>query len=251
MFLSGTFSGAATKWAIVEKEAYAIVETCRRAEYLLHCPGGFNLYTDHQNLRYIFNPHSIIASVPKYTAAKLQRWDVLIMAYHYKIHDISGVENIWVDLLSRWGSPVQTVCAIYEEPRPLSPSLDSNYVWPTMSTIVKAQQAANIKFGQQLDGVYRTESGRIWIPDEASELQVRLCVVAHFGTSGHRRVDVTTQNAAELYTWTTLKQDVHLFVKQCLHCSATDGTLLHVLGKHYMVRNRMIYYTGTMYLWGI
>nr|CCA21784.1 chromodomain protein putative [Albugo laibachii Nc14] len=136
------------------------------------------------------------------------------MAYHYKIHDISGVENIWVDLLSRWGSPVQTVCAIYEEPRPLSPSLDSNYVWPTMSTIVKAQQAANIKFGQQLDGVYRTESGKIWITDEASELQVRLWVVAHFGIGGHRGVD-----------------DVHLFVKQCLHCSATDGTVLRVLGE--------------------
>ena len=51
MFLSGSFSGAAVHWAIVEKEAFAIVETCR--------PGGFFLYTDHRNLQYIFDPHSV------------------------------------------------------------------------------------------------------------------------------------------------------------------------------------------------
>ncbi|GMF09610.1 unnamed protein product [Phytophthora lilii] len=33
MMLSGLFSGAAKRWTIVEKEAYAIVETCRRADF--------------------------------------------------------------------------------------------------------------------------------------------------------------------------------------------------------------------------
>ncbi|GMF27035.1 unnamed protein product [Phytophthora fragariaefolia] len=33
MMRSGTFSGGAKHWAIVEKEAYAIVETCKRADY--------------------------------------------------------------------------------------------------------------------------------------------------------------------------------------------------------------------------
>jgi hypothetical protein len=57
----------------VEKEAYAIVETLRRGDYLLHRPGGFNLYTDRTNLKYIFNPVSINAVVLKYTAGKLDR----------------------------------------------------------------------------------------------------------------------------------------------------------------------------------
>lgn len=48
MFLSGTFSGAAKKWAIVEKEAFALVETCKRADYLLHSGSGFQLFTDHR-----------------------------------------------------------------------------------------------------------------------------------------------------------------------------------------------------------
>ncbi|OWZ12885.1 hypothetical protein PHMEG_00013885 [Phytophthora megakarya] len=36
LMLSGTFSGSARRWAIVENEVYAIIETCRRADYLLH-----------------------------------------------------------------------------------------------------------------------------------------------------------------------------------------------------------------------
>ncbi|KAF0701575.1 Aste57867_7992 [Aphanomyces stellatus] len=90
MFLSGTFTGAAGRWAIVEKEAYAIVETLVRADYLLHPAAGFNLYTDHRNLKFIFSPTAVVASVPKYTAQKLERWALLLMGYSYVIHDIPG-----------------------------------------------------------------------------------------------------------------------------------------------------------------
>ena len=36
MVLSGSFSGAASRWAIVEKEAFVIVEAFNRTDYLLH-----------------------------------------------------------------------------------------------------------------------------------------------------------------------------------------------------------------------
>jgi hypothetical protein len=40
-------------------KAYAIVETCKRLEYLLLRERGFHLFTDHRNLQYIFNPTSV------------------------------------------------------------------------------------------------------------------------------------------------------------------------------------------------
>ena len=98
MFVSGTFSGAASLWVIVEKEAYVIVETLRRGDYLLHRPGGFDLYTDHANSKLIFNPASINAAVPKYTAAKLDRWALVLMGYDYRIRDIAWDDNVWADL---------------------------------------------------------------------------------------------------------------------------------------------------------
>jgi RNase H-like domain found in reverse transcriptase len=45
-FLSGSFKNAASRWPIVEKEAFAIVETVCRMEYLLMRPGGFHLFTE-------------------------------------------------------------------------------------------------------------------------------------------------------------------------------------------------------------
>jgi hypothetical protein len=80
------------------------METFRRADYLLHRPTGFDLFTDRANLKYIFNPASLRAAVPKYTAAKLDLWALLLMCYEYRIIDITGEAKVWADLLSRWGS---------------------------------------------------------------------------------------------------------------------------------------------------
>ncbi|GMF45200.1 unnamed protein product [Phytophthora fragariaefolia] len=89
IMLSGSFSGAARRWAIVEKEAYAIVETCKRADYLVQRPDGFLLFTDHRNLWLIFAPTTVMASVPKYTADKLHRWAMILMGFRYEILDIA------------------------------------------------------------------------------------------------------------------------------------------------------------------
>ncbi len=98
MFLSGTFTGVAERWAIIEKEAFTLVETVKRADYK---PGAFHLFTDHKNLRYIFNPDSVVSEVPKYTADKLQRWSLLLMGNGYIIVHLPGEKNVWTDLLSR------------------------------------------------------------------------------------------------------------------------------------------------------
>ncbi|KAG3098431.1 hypothetical protein PI125_g15326 [Phytophthora idaei] len=188
LMLSGTFSGSAKRWAIVEKEAYAIIETCRRTDYLLHRPDGFALFTAHRNLWYIFDPYSVSKSVPRYTADKLHRWSMLLMAYKYDIHDISGEENVWADLLSRWGSSFKTVCAIRQVDLPLSPQLDDSFIWPTQLDIAAAQDAApspNDLVRSSSDALWIDGKARVWIPDDAVELLVRICVVGHFGVAGH------------------------------------------------------------------
>ncbi|ETN16098.1 hypothetical protein PPTG_21866 [Phytophthora nicotianae INRA-310] len=181
MMLGGSFSGSAKRWAIVEKEAYAIIETCRRADYLLHRPDGFALFTDHRNLRYIFDPHSVSGAVPK-----------------YEIHDIAGDDNVWADLLSRWGSSFKTVCAIRHVPLPLSPQLDVAFVWPTGKEISEAQGAgtppANVILCDS-GSLWKDEQGRIWIPDEATTQQVRVY----------------------------MDRAIEFFVQRCLHYASTLG----------------------------
>ncbi|KAH9152761.1 hypothetical protein AeRB84_004872 [Aphanomyces euteiches] len=101
-FLSGSFKGASLRWSTTEKEGFAIVQSCKRLDYLLQRPGGFTIYTDHRNLRYIYGTEPDM-KVPRYLADKLARWAMLLSCFNYKIRHVSGDDNVWGDLLSRWG----------------------------------------------------------------------------------------------------------------------------------------------------
>ncbi|KAF0756866.1 hypothetical protein AaE_004463, partial [Aphanomyces astaci] len=98
-FLSGSFRGASGRWPIVEKEAFAVVESCKRLEYLLIRPGGFRLFTDHRNLVYMFNPLGSNSNMAKYQAHKLQRWALTMATFPYVVECVAGEENLWADRL--------------------------------------------------------------------------------------------------------------------------------------------------------
>ncbi|KAH9120903.1 hypothetical protein AeMF1_007124 [Aphanomyces euteiches] len=71
------------------------------------------------------------------------------------------------------------------------------------------------------------DQGRIWVPDDAVDLQQRLCVIAHQGAAGHRRVAATVKSVSDMFWWATLAQDVETFVKACLHCMQVDRDVVH------------------------
>lgn len=63
------------------------------------------------------------------------------MAYEYDICDIAGDENVWADLLSRWGSTLLKICAIHLVPYEYSPTLNDDFQWPSMTEILQCQQS--------------------------------------------------------------------------------------------------------------
>lgn len=46
--------------------------------------------------------------IAKHAANRIERWAMLISEFRYEIVHIVGDENIWADLLSRWGSATPT-----------------------------------------------------------------------------------------------------------------------------------------------
>jgi hypothetical protein len=104
-FLSGRFTGASTRWPILEKEAFTIITSCDRMDWLLHCPSGFSLFTDHNNLIYVFNLHRLTPGISSHTASKLTRWALSLSAFRYTIEHVPGSENILSDLLTCWAAP--------------------------------------------------------------------------------------------------------------------------------------------------
>lgn len=86
-----------------------------------------------------------------------------------------------------------------------------------MSTVREEQDRATkpdgLRAPRRSGDFWRTADNKIWIPNDAGDLQLRLCVVAHFGVGGHRSISATTDTLRQRYAWTGLEADVSLFVK--------------------------------------
>ncbi|ETV76868.1 hypothetical protein H257_09305 [Aphanomyces astaci] len=177
MFLSGTFSGAAQGWTIVEKGAFSIVECLKRTDYLLHKPGGFALFTDHANLKFIFNPASVNSAIPWYTAAKRDRWALMVMGYDYTIYDIAEDGNVWADLFSGWGATSHLICPIVHVPMKISPLQNGDFIWPTMAEIGDAQFSA-VELEEHRDDF--SQFKWLWETDVANAQELARCLLEWF-----------------------------------------------------------------------
>ncbi|KAE9073862.1 hypothetical protein PF010_g24905 [Phytophthora fragariae] len=148
-FLSGRFVGAAARWPTIEKEAFAIIESTHRLEYLLLRPKGYRLFTDHRNLVYIFDPFATDSAMARYQADKLQHWTMSLLVFRYVIEHVPGEVNAWGDLLSRWGAgpalkqerTSRRVARLAVVQR-VSPLEDPEFVWPAETEILALQQVA-------------------------------------------------------------------------------------------------------------
>ena len=103
VMLSGNFSKSELKYPIVEKEAFAINQAVQDLGYLLNEPAGFHLFTDHRNLVYMLDPVSLSASVRQNTVEKMARWAYALFQCKFTLHHIPGEDNVWADLMTRWG----------------------------------------------------------------------------------------------------------------------------------------------------
>ncbi len=100
---------------------------------------------------------------------------------------------------------------------------DSDFKWPKR----EALRALQMKYACCRPENMRVKDGmafidnKIWIPTEASEMQLILILIAHTGTAGHRGVEATLDILKQSYHWKYMHNDVHEFVKGCLHCVGT------------------------------
>ena len=223
-FLSGNFVNAERRWSTLEKEAFAIMATVDRMHWILCTSQGFDLYTDHNNPIFILNPLSVIPDLSLPTLRKGLRWAVKLSLYSYVCIHITGIDNVWADLLGRWAVPkvIRRLVRIPELPS----STTSDFDWPSSNEIHHAQsqhantRPRNLHISDQL---WTTKAGAIWIPDECVDLQLRLCIIAHTGPSGHPGAKTTADTLASTYHWSTLHEDFKTFVRVCIHCLSTTG----------------------------
>lgn len=117
-FLSGLFNCTQLGWSTLEKGAFAILARLDRIHWLCAGPQGFVLYTEHNNLIFLFNPLMVVPDLSQTALRKVLRWAVCLSPYAYTCMQIKGDDNIWADLPGRWSvsATVQRLVNILKPP---------------------------------------------------------------------------------------------------------------------------------------
>ncbi|MDR3427814.1 reverse transcriptase domain-containing protein [Silvimonas sp.] len=247
-FVSGSFDATQRRWPTVEQEGYAIKETCVRCRHLLQRRDGFRIYTDHLNLRYIFNSDVALADGRKQAADRIERWKIIMGAFKYSIHHIDGERNIFPDMLSRWGNPAAGAaatdsdstagvdealtlrCATRLKAAAGLPLPAGDPDGPPSEALLRAVQRDGItaadrevyKLREDPRGLWVNEAGLVFVPD-IGNIRAQLVAVAHQGVAGHRGSDTTTAWLREVFFWPGLVSQVHQACRDCVICLKTRG----------------------------
>lgn len=62
-FLSGRFDATQLGCSVLKKESYAVLTTLKRMHWIVANSDGFDLYTDHNNLIFLFDPLSVVSDL--------------------------------------------------------------------------------------------------------------------------------------------------------------------------------------------
>jgi len=84
-------------------ESFPIQYAVQRFDYLL-CTGrhSFRIFTDHKNLVFLYDPESSNVMLRRHSLDKIHRWRLHLDGKSYCIECISGTDNVWADLGTRW-----------------------------------------------------------------------------------------------------------------------------------------------------
>ena len=93
-FLSRTMQPAEQNYEIYDKELLAIVEALTKwRQYLLDAKEPFEVWTDHENLKYFREPHKL--------NGRQAQWYLKLQDYDFTLKHIPGKTNTKVDILLR------------------------------------------------------------------------------------------------------------------------------------------------------
>jgi len=114
----------------------------------------------------------------------------------------------------------------------VQPLVNSNFCWPKLSDIISSQQQYAVDSNEfvvdgvafsLVDGVFSSTDNHLWIPEADHNLQLRLLIIAHAGSSGHHAIEATLNALKSRFLWKGMSSDVTKFCKLSLHCTVSQG----------------------------
>lgn len=100
MFLNGKFNVTQLGWTINERKLFHLMYMLKRYDYfLVSCDVTF--YTDHKNREY--TSKKSLQAIKGPFSSRIVRWNLILIQSGVTVKHIPAVDNVLVDLLSRWG----------------------------------------------------------------------------------------------------------------------------------------------------
>lgn len=129
--------------------------------------------------------------------------------YAYTCIYVKRPDNVWGDLVRCWSAPksVRRIVQIIQE-LPSAPRKTSSALRRTTSNCNQCSLSP---------------TGAIWIPTEASDLQLQLCLISHTGLDGHSGTETTDPMLSDVFFWPAISTEMEAFVLICLHCHSRIG----------------------------
>lgn len=137
----------------------------------------------------------------------------------------SGEDNVLADLQTRWSTVPATMQRLVRIPE-LPASCSDGFEWPTQTAIATVQKDHSLARSDTLvhsKDLWTFPSCTIWVPEDATDLQLRLCIFARTSPAAHRGRNVTQRALRSKFTWSTPTDDVWTFVRACIHCPSSLG----------------------------
>ena len=217
---SGLFKGAEKRWDISSREIYPFLIALSKYHHFLHRDEPFQIITDNRNLKHILSPNGYNLMNNPLQRNRIYRWSLAFMAYRYEVHVISGDQNYFCDLISRWGQKeinisdnIATIQNIQKE-NELTKNhpifiVDStiSIPYPSMTEIISIRE----QYG------FKDHEGVLEIPDY-EDIRLRIFIIGHMHLGGHFGPYSTTKVIKEKYIWENIEKDIELWCSRCCHC---------------------------------
>ena len=208
MFISKSFTKPQLRWAVPEKEGYAIHYALIKVEHLLR-DVHFTLETDHENLTRIYSSGS----------PKVLRWQLELQSYDCEIRHIKGELNLVADHLSR-----------------LCPILHTEEYIPITDEFLAVPES---KQGTLVDGVVPMLAAPleplVALPDEIYHDIKQV----HNEISGHHGVDRTLRKLMRGgHKWKYMRAHVNFFIKNCPFCQKISHLKVPIHTKPFVTSSR-------------
>lgn len=220
---SGRFTTIQLGCLALEKEVFVIITTLDNMHFFTATACALDFSTDNNNSIFLLEPFLLIADLSQSSTRKVLWWALQLISYTYTCFHANGFDNVWAYMLTSWSAP-KIVRQLIKIP-PLSTSQNESFWRPSVEEIAQMQknhsrtQYENLKL---CDGLWKTSSNAMRIPEEVEDLQVCLCIIVHTGWPTHRGEEPTMYVLHQNFEWQTLWKDVHAPVESRIHSLSTN-----------------------------